>query len=102
MPLVFVVLLGSELLSVLITLLWLNFKGFFCIILTNCFLTLIYFSYNVSSLVTGNAWVNGNENYSSTFTDRIIIPAAYYTVVRTASAAPTASAVSPPSTPPLT
>jgi hypothetical protein len=57
---------------------------------------LIHFSYNLSVIIIGNASVNGYENYSSAFTstfiDRIIIPAAYYTAVRTASAAPNFSA----------
>ena len=52
----------------------------------------IHFSYNLSVLVIGNTSVNGYKIYSSTFTDSIIIPAAYYIALRTDSTAPTASA----------
>jgi len=54
---------------------------------------LIHFSYNLSVIIISNISVNGYKNYSSTFIDRIIIPAAYYTAVRTASATPTATDV---------
>jgi len=68
-PLVLVVLLGSELLSVLITLLWLDLKGFLCIILTASLLpNTLNFSYNLIVLIIGNGTVNGLEYHSSALT----------------------------------